>query len=86
MLCIIFEARPEAAVQIFSLAIKSGNSLILKGGKEAVLSNAVLHEVFCEAINETVPAVNGCVQLVKTHDEINQLLSLDKYIDLIIPR
>ncbi len=60
--------------------------MILKGGKEAVLSNAALHEIFCTAINQTLPSVAGCVQLVKTHQEINQLLSLDKYIDLIIPR
>jgi len=86
VLCIIFEARPEAAVQIFSLSIKSGNSLILKGGKEAVLSNTALHEIFCEAIRLAVPSVVGCVQIVKTHDDINKLLALDKYIDLIIPR
>jgi glutamate-5-semialdehyde dehydrogenase len=73
VLGIIFEARPEAAIQIVSLAIKSGNGVILKCGKEAVRS--------CEAI------VNpDAVQLLTTREETLELLKLDKYVDLIIPR
>ncbi|MGD1914236.1 MAG: glutamate-5-semialdehyde dehydrogenase [Rivularia sp. (in: cyanobacteria)] len=82
---VIFEARPEAAIQIATLAIKSGNGVILKGGKEAIRS--------CEAI---VKAIKGglskttvhpdVVQLLTTREETLELLKLDKYVDLIIPR
>lgn len=85
MLGIIFEARPEAAIQIISLAIKSGNGVILKCGKEAVRS--------CEAIVKAVKQglsttdVNPeVVQLLTTREETLELLRLDKYVDLIIPR
>lgn len=85
VLGIIFEARPEAAIQIISLAIKSGNGVILKCGKEAVRS--------CEAIVKAVKQglsttdVNpDVVQLLTTREETLKLLRLDKYVDLIIPR
>ncbi|QLE56937.1 glutamate-5-semialdehyde dehydrogenase [Nostoc sp. TCL26-01] len=85
VLGIIFEARPEAAIQIISLAIKSGNGVILKCGKEAVRS--------CEAIAQAVKTglsttdVNpDVVQLLTTRAETLELLKLDKYVDLIIPR
>ncbi|HEY9799597.1 MAG TPA: glutamate-5-semialdehyde dehydrogenase [Leptolyngbyaceae cyanobacterium] len=85
VLGIIFEARPEAAIQIISLAIKSGNGVILKCGKEAVRS--------CEAIVKAVKQglsttdVNpDVVQLLTTREETLELLRLDKYVDLIIPR
>lgn len=47
VLCVIFESRPEAVIQIASLTIKSGNALILKGGKEATKSNQILADVCC---------------------------------------
>jgi glutamate-5-semialdehyde dehydrogenase len=85
VLGIIFEARPEALIQIVSLAIKSGNGVILKGGKEAVRSCEVLTKVIQQALAET--AVNPeCVQLLTTREETIELLKMDEYIDLIIPR
>mmetsp|Transcript_6693 Transcript_6693/g.7679 ORF Transcript_6693/g.7679 Transcript_6693/m.7679 type:complete len:440 (-) Transcript_6693:234-1553(-) len=85
VLCIIFESRPEAAVQIASLAIKSGNALILKGGKEALHSNKALVDAFQAALPRAgLPA--DAVQLVSTREDIAGLLKLDKYIDLVIPR
>jgi glutamate-5-semialdehyde dehydrogenase len=85
VLGIIFEARPEALIQITSLAIKSGNGVILKGGKEAINSCQVLTKVIAEALASTKidPAA---VQLLTTREEIKQLLELDQYVDLIIPR
>jgi glutamate-5-semialdehyde dehydrogenase len=85
VLGIIFEARPEALIQITSLAIKSGNGVILKGGKEAINSCQVLTKVITEALASTKidPAA---VQLLTTREEIKQLLELDRYVDLIIPR
>ena len=85
VLGIIFEARPEALIQIVSLAIKSGNGVILKGGKEAVRSCENLTKVIQQALAET--AVNPeCVQLLTTREETIELLKMDEYIDLIIPR
>ncbi|MCC3442232.1 MAG: glutamate-5-semialdehyde dehydrogenase, partial [Microcoleus sp. PH2017_03_ELD_O_A] len=85
VLGIIFEARPEALIQIVSLAIKSGNGVILKGGKEAVRSCEILTKVIRQALAET--AVNPeVVQLLTTREETIELLKMDEYIDLIIPR
>lgn len=85
VLGIIFEARPEALIQITSLAIKSGNGVILKGGKEAIHSCQALVKVIHQALSKTKVSPD-VVQLLTTREEIKQLLALDKYVDLIIPR
>ena len=83
---VIFEARPDVIVQISSLAIKSSNAVILKGGIEALLTNTALVNI----INDTLSKIPGfpefVINFVKTRDDVNNMLSLDKYIDLIIPR
>ena len=85
VLGIIFEARPEAAIQIVSLAIKSGNGVILKGGKEAVRSCEAIVKAIKQGLSQT--SVNpDAVQLLTTREETLELLKLDKYVDLIIPR
>ncbi|MGK7939947.1 MAG: glutamate-5-semialdehyde dehydrogenase [Crocosphaera sp.] len=85
VLGIIFEARPEALIQITSLAIKSGNGVILKGGKEAINSCQTLVKIIQQALSKT--KVNpDTVQLLTTREEIRTLLDLEEYIDLIIPR
>lgn len=85
VLGIIFEARPEAAIQIVSLAIKSGNGVILKGGKEATRSCEAIVKAIKQGLSQT--AVHpDTVQLLTTREEILELLKLDKYVDLIIPR
>ncbi|MBN3958310.1 glutamate-5-semialdehyde dehydrogenase [Nostoc sp. NMS8] len=82
---IIFEARPEAAIQIVSLAIKSGNGVILKCGKEAVRSCEAIVKAIKQGLSQTT--VNpDAVQLLTTREETLELLKLDKYVDLIIPR
>lgn len=85
VLGIIFEARPEALIQITSLAIKSGNGVILKGGKEAISSCQALIKVIHQAL-ATTKIDPAAVQLLTTREEIKQLLELDEYVDLIIPR
>ncbi len=85
VLGIIFEARPEALIQITSLAIKSGNGVILKGGKEALQSCTVLTEIIQTALQDTAVSPQA-VTLLTTREEIKTLLSLDEYVDLIIPR
>ncbi|NJL61658.1 MAG: glutamate-5-semialdehyde dehydrogenase [Methylacidiphilales bacterium] len=85
VLGVIFEARPEAAIQIVSLAIKSGNGVILKCGKEAVGSCEAIVKAIKQGLSQT--AVNtDAVQLLTTREETLELLKLDKYVDLIIPR
>ncbi|XVE69256.1 hypothetical protein DITRI_Ditri09bG0137800 [Diplodiscus trichospermus] len=84
VLLIVFESRPDALVQIASLAIRSGNGLLLKGGKEAKRSNAILHKVITEAIPDNVGG--KVIGLVTSREEIPDLLKLDDVIDLVIPR
>lgn len=85
VICVIFEARPEAAVQIASLAIKSANAVILKGGREAEKSNSALVTAIRAALR-SVSFPEDAVQLVATREEVRELLDQSKYIDLIIPR
>lgn len=85
VLGVIFEARPEALIQITSLAIKSGNGVILKGGKEAIHSCQVLTKVIKRGLEKTKVNINA-IQLLTTREEIKELLKLEKYVDLIIPR
>ncbi|ATY60421.1 gamma-glutamyl phosphate reductase [Cordyceps militaris] len=85
VLLIIFEARPEVIANIASLAIKSGNAAILKGGKESTESFVAISQVISAALDQSsVP--NGAVQLVTTRDAIASLLAQDRCIDLVIPR
>ncbi len=83
---VIFEARPDAAVQIASLGLKSANAVILKGGREATRSNRALVAAFREALEETPGMPPDAVQLLSTREEVRGLLELDEWIDLIIPR
>lgn len=85
VLGVIFEARPEALIQITSLAVKSGNGLILKGGKEATRTCLQLMKTIHAAL-ATSSAPPACVHLLTTREEIRGLLQLDKYVDLLIPR
>jgi glutamate-5-semialdehyde dehydrogenase len=85
VLLIIFEARPEVIANIASLAIKSGNAAILKGGKESTESFVAISRVISSALQHSqVP--NAAIQLVTTRDAIADLLALDEQIDLVIPR
>jgi glutamate-5-semialdehyde dehydrogenase len=88
VLGVIFEARPDAVMQISSLAIKSGNGVILKGGQEAVRSCEALVKAIHQGLAQTGSAgiSPGAVQLLTTREETLALLKLDQYVDLIIPR
>lgn len=83
---IIFEARPDVISQITSLAIKSGNAVILKGGKEADNTNKAIYEIIKEAVSKVEEFPYDSVNLVFSHEDIKSMLELDEYIDLIIPR
>ena len=78
MLLIIFESRPDCLPQIAALAIRSGNGLLLKGGREAENSCAILHSVVSDAIAAgSKGKVSGhAVGLVVSRSEISSLLKL----------
>ena len=83
---VIFEARPDVIVQISSLAIKSGNAVILKGGKEAFLTNTALVKVINEVLASITEFPENAINFIESREDVNKMLSMDKYIDLIIPR
>jgi glutamate-5-semialdehyde dehydrogenase len=85
VLGVIFESRPDAVLQISSLAIKSGNGVILKGGREAVNSCTALVQAIKAGLAQTDVDPN-VVQLLTTREETQALLSLEQEVDLIIPR
>lgn len=80
----IFESRPNVVVDCSCLAIKSGNCIILKGGKEANESNAILTEIVQASIEKYIPKT--VVQLISTHAEVSELLNQVGFVDVIIPR
>ena len=82
---VIFEARPDALVQISSLCIKSGNCAILKGGKETTNTNRILFDIIYKALMEA-GFPEGAMLLAETHSEIDELLECYGLVDLIIPR
>ena len=82
---VIFESRPDALVQIASLCLKSGNAILLKGGREAIRTNKILAEIIIEA-TKSVGLVEGWLFNITSRDEVSEMLGLDQYIDLIIPR
>ena len=86
VILVIFESRPDVVIQISALALKSGNAVILKGGKEAQNSNRILAKLIRNTLakNDTVP--ENAVSLVESRDEVSQLVKMSSELDLIIPR
>ena len=83
---VIFESRPDALVQIACLCLKSGNAIILKGGREAEHTNKVLAEIIIEATSKIKEIPSGWLVLLTERQEVNSLLDEHESIDLIIPR
>lgn len=86
VLGIIFEARPDVISQISALAIKSSNAVILKGGKESVNTNKEIMSVIQEALDEIKEFPKNVLTQVFSRDDVKNMLEMDAYIDLIIPR
>ena len=86
ILGIIFEARPDVIAQISSLAIKSANAVILKGGKESINTNKKILSVINSALEKIKEFPKNVIQQVFTRDDVAEMLKCDKYINLIIPR
>ena len=85
VLLIIFESRPDAVIQIGSLALRTGNSVLMKGGSEALHSNRALTDLLREAVTEA-GAHPDVVQNIEGREAVTDLLEMDEYIDLVIPR
>lgn len=82
---IIFESRPDAFVQISTLCLKSGNAVLLKGGREALETNQALYDIIVAA-TDVVDIPHDWIQNLKTREDVNDMLSQNGNIDLIIPR
>jgi len=80
----IFESRPEVVAQIAALAIRSGNAVLLKGGREAAHSNAAIGKIIHGVLEKH--GLGGAVQLISTREEVSELLKMDDIISLVIPR
>lgn len=87
VVCIIYESRPNVTIDAASLCLKSSNACILRGGSEAIHSNLALAKIFNDAVTE-VGIPENSVQIISTTDRsaVGELLKLDQYIDVIIPR
>lgn len=87
LIFVIYESRPNVTVEAFSLCLKSGNAVILKGGSEAFYSNLALFGLITEALKEAGISTD-IVRLVESKERsyIYDLLALDEQIDLVIPR
>ena len=85
VLGVIFESRPDVVPQIMSLCLKSGNAVIFKGGKEAAASNRSLFGILRDAAASAgIP--KDVFVLMESRDDVNAILEMDEYIDLLIPR
>ncbi|HBV99422.1 MAG: gamma-glutamyl phosphate reductase [Peptococcaceae bacterium BICA1-7] len=82
---VIFESRPDALVQISTLCLKSGNGVLLKGGSEARQTNRILAEIIIRAAEEAGIPPNWAA-LLETRSDVSEMLKMDQYIDLVIPR
>lgn len=83
---VIFEARPDVISQISTLSIKSSNAVILKGGSEATETNKAIFEIITNALKNIDEFPDNMINLVFSRDDVNKMLELDEYINLIIPR
>ncbi len=86
VLGIIFEARPDVITQISTLAIKSGNAVILKGGKEAINTNKATFKIITEALDKVSDFPKYAINQVFSRDDVANMLNMNEYINLIIPR
>jgi glutamate-5-semialdehyde dehydrogenase len=86
VIAMVFESRPDVIPQILSLALKSGNAVVLKGGREALKSNHAFMTIVAK-LEEQIPELpSGWAQLVDTREDFQELLSYPEWVDLVIPR
>ncbi len=86
VILVIFESRPDVVTQISALALKSGNAVILKGGKEAQHTNRLLASLIHQVLEATPQLPTHAVSLIESRDEVSQMVRMSEHLDLIIPR
>lgn len=86
VVAVIFESRPDVVPQVGSLAIKTGNGLVLKGGAEAQQTNLVLVSVWHEALAAVSPSLRHAICSLTDRADVARILEMDRDIDLVVPR
>ena len=86
VIAVIFESRPDVVPQVGSLAIKTGNGLVLKGGAEAKHTNRVLVDIWKQALSSHAADLARAVCLLEERAEVMQILEMEREIDLVVPR
>jgi len=85
VVAVVFESRPDVVPQVASLALKSGNAILLKGGSEAARTNEVLISLWNQALEDSGISA-GAAQLLQSRADVLELLHLERDVDLLIPR
>jgi glutamate-5-semialdehyde dehydrogenase len=86
VVAVVFESRPDVVPQVASLALKSSNAILLKGGAEAACTNDALMTIWRDALAESGEVPDGTAQLLQSRADVMELLSLERDVDLLIPR
>ena len=86
VVAVVFESRPDVLPQVASLALKSGNAILLKGGAEAARTNGVLMTIWREALAESPEIPECAAQMLQSRADVMELLELECDVDLLIPR
>src|SRR5712672_938354 len=86
VVAVVFESRPDVVPPVASLALKSGNAILLKGGAEAARTNEALMTIWREALAESCELPAGAAQMLHSRADVMELLNLERDVDLLIPR
>jgi glutamate-5-semialdehyde dehydrogenase len=86
VIAVVFESRPDVLPQVASLALKSGNAVLLKGGAEAAYSNETIVAIWRETLRRFPAVPQESIQLLQSRSDVMELLRLENEVDLLIPR
>jgi len=86
VVAVVFESRPDVVPQVASLALKSGNAILLKGGAEAACTNDALMTIWRDVLAESGGVPDGAAQMLRSRADVMELLNLERDVDLLIPR
>ena len=86
VILMIYEARPHVTVNAGAFSLKSGNAVILKGGREALQCNTIIGDLWTEALSSSGMPADAVQVISASHEEVAELLRLPEYIDVVVPR